>query len=303
MTPLSQTILDTYQVRKSGKDKLRFIELLRSHIPESTVQSGGFPKNHNLIVGNVETAKILLTAHYDTCAWLPVPNFIAPKKPLLSILYSLVMIVPMVIIIYLVNLLLRLLGANFWGMYWISLAVWFGLLALMMFGPANRHTANDNTSGVITLCEIYASLSEAEKAKVALVFFDNEENGLFGSSYFRKQYKKQLEGKLLINFDCVSDGDHLLLAISKAARQDYQAKIAKHFVSNRNKHFMLEKAEKVYYPSDQAGFKQAIAVAALKRIKCIGYYLDRIHTHRDTVFDEENILLLRDCTLSFINEL
>lgn len=303
MTPLSQAIFDDHQVRKSVKDKLAFIELLRGSIPELTVQTGGFPKNRNVIVGNVETAKVLLTAHYDTCAWLPIPNFITPKKPLLSILYSFVLIIPMAAIIYLLNLVLRLLGASFWGMYWISLLIWFGLLALMMVGPANRHTANDNTSGVITLCEIYAALSEAERPKVALVFFDNEETGLFGSSYFRKQYKKQTADKLLINFDCVSDGDHLLLAISKAARKEYHTALRKAFVSAGEKHFLLEKAEKVYYPSDQAGFKKAIAVAALKRNRLLGYYIDRIHTHRDTAFDEENILLLRDRTLSFLKAL
>lgn len=55
---------------------------------------------------------------------------------------------------------------------------------------------------------------------------------------------------------------------------------------------MFEPLEKVYYPSDHAGFHTALAVAALKQKPCIGYYMDRIHTNKDTVFDEANIQLL-----------
>ena len=303
MTSLSQTILEHYQVRKNAKQKLAFIELLRSHMPQLTVQEGGFPKNRNLIIGDLEKAKLVLTAHYDTCARLPVPNFITPKNPLLSVLYSLILIIPMAAIVFILDLLLRALGAEFWFMYWFSLVAWFALLALMMVGPANKHTANDNTSGVITLCEIYEALSETERQQVALVFFDNEENGLIGSSYFRKVYKTQMADKLLINFDCVSDGNHILLAISKAARKDHEAAIAGSFTGTQEKHILLEKAERVYYPSDQAGFKKAVAVAALKRSKLLGYYMDRIHTQKDTIFDERNIHFLRDSVLKLLNTL
>ena len=52
---------------------------------------------------------------------------------------------------------------------------------------------------------------------------------------------------------------------------------------------MLEQLKKIYYPSDQAGFPMAIAVAALKYKKPFGYYMDRIHTVKDTVMDEGNI--------------
>jgi hypothetical protein len=34
----------------------------------------------NIVIGNPDTAKVLYTAHYDTCARLPFPNFITPKN-------------------------------------------------------------------------------------------------------------------------------------------------------------------------------------------------------------------------------
>lgn len=292
MTPLSQTILEHYQVRKTKKQKSAFIDLLRQHFPQLQIQEGSFPRCRNIIIGDVKSAKVVLTAHYDTCAQLPFPNFITPKNPLLSILYSVLLIVPLVAAVFLLNLLLNLVSADYWVHYWISLVTYFGLLLLLVAGPANRHTANDNTSGVITLCELLTVLTEAERSNAAFVFFDHEETGLIGSSFFRSRYKKEMQDKLLINFDCVSDGDHLLVSASKAARAAHGELLKKCFLPEGTKGILFTEAEKTYYPSDQIGFKKSVAVAALKHNRFLGYYMDRIHTAKDTVMDKENIKLL-----------
>jgi len=302
MTALSQLILDRYQVRKTKKQKNEFISLLKEHFSELQVQEGGFPKNRNLILGDVESAQILLTAHYDTCAVLPFPNFITPKNIFLSILYSLVIVIPIFALNYLVQYILGFITDSFIVHYIALLVVMFGALSLLMAGPANKHTANDNTSGVITLCEIIAAMTPEERRKVAVVFFDNEENGLLGSAYFRKRYKKIMSNKLLINFDCVSDGDNILVAVSKDARKTLGDKLANCFQSDLEKQVRMEDAEKVYYPSDQAGFKQSVAIAALKHNRFLGYYMDRIHTNKDTVFDEYNINFLTRATIRLIQE-
>ena len=52
-----------------------------------------------------------------------------------------------------------------------------------------------------------------------------------------------------------------------------------------------------FYPSDNKAFKKGVGVCALKKKKIIGYYMDRIHTNKDTVFEEENVGLLRDGAL------
>ena len=98
-----------------------------------------------------------------------------------------------------------------------------------------------------------------------------------------------MKDKLLINLDCVSDGDNFLLAVNKEARKHYYVQIKHAFTSGDKKQVLLDKAERVYYPSDQANFPMSIAVAALKRKKIFGYYMDRIHTSRDIIFDESNI--------------
>ncbi|MGN0967644.1 MAG: hypothetical protein ACI4O3_00115, partial [Oscillospiraceae bacterium] len=47
-----------------------------------------------------------------------------------------------------------------------------------------------------------------------------------------------------------------------------------------------------FYPSDQKVFPRGVGVAALHK-SWFGYWLGRIHTNRDTLFQAENIELLR----------
>ena len=299
MTELSHIIFEKYQVRKSKNQKTEFIELLERYMPVK-VQTGGLLKSRNIIVGDVEKADVVFTAHYDTCAVMPFPNFITPKNMVFYIAYSVLICVPIFAVMAVFNALLNFVTADFWIHYVLSLAVFAGIFYLLMAGPANKHTANDNTSGVITLCEIYSKLTEQQKQKVALVFFDFEELGLVGSSLFKKEYKKAMENKLLINFDCVSDGDNILFSVSKTAQKEYMEKVATAFEAE-DKTIMVEKGEKVFYPSDQVQFKCNVAVAALKHKKIIGYYMDRIHTPKDTVFYERNIELLSDGAVKFVD--
>jgi len=303
MTQLSQVILRDFQIRKTKKQKDRFIALLREHIPELRVESAGFPKSRNLIIGDPENAKILLGAHYDTCARLPFPNFITPKRPLISIIYSVLIAIPAILLGMVFSILLGLFVKDFWIAYFLTLLVYGAIIWLMLSGPANKNNANDNTSGVITLLEIYDRLSPEDRKKVAFLFFDNEEKGVIGSGQFRRKHKKLIKDTLLINFDCVSDGDHLLFGISKKANAKYHVNLAQAYTSTEEKHVILDRMNRVYYPSDQAGFPLAVAVAALNYKKFPGYYMGRIHTKRDTVFDERNIAYLAERTAKFVKNL
>ena len=209
MTLLSEKILADWQVRKTKKQKTAFIEFMQSQIPGLRVEQGGFGNNRNLVLGDVKTAKVIVGAHYDTCARLPFPNFMPPKNIPLYLGYSLLICIPFGIFAGLLNFLLSFVIHDFLILYWATFLPAMALMFyLFMGGKPNPHTANDNTSGVITLCELIAAMSEEQKAQTAFVFFDNEENGLLGSSFFRKLHKKDgLGKKLMLNFDCVSDGE------------------------------------------------------------------------------------------------
>lgn len=287
MTTLSNEILKNYQVRKTKKQKEAFISLLKSYHPDLQIQEGGLIKSRNLIIGNVERSDIILSAHYDTCSQLPFPNFITPKNPVFYLLYAVAILIPVFLLMLVFSIVLQQISDNFWINYFANLVLYFGVCSLMLAGPPNKHNANDNTSGVITVLEIYNQLTTEEKQKVSIVLFDNEESGLLGSRVFKKKYKSQMNSKLLINYDCVSDGDYILFAASKSVRKNWNPE--KYFIPSDGKIPLNEKLEQVLYPSDQQGFPNTIAVAALKKAKIIGYYMNRIHTSKDTVFDITNI--------------
>ena len=302
MTELSSNILKNWQVRKHRKQKTAFIEFLRTQLPGLRVEKSIFGRN--LVLGDVDSAKLLLTAHYDTCARLPFPNFITPKNVFLYIGYQLLITIPVLLLYF--ALQCALLCCE---LVWDVPIFQFGtilLLFLVLFlfcGPiANPHTANDNTSGVITLCEIWASMTEEERQKVCIVFFDNEENGLLGSMAFAHRHKKaHLNSKPVLNFDCVSDGDHILFAARKAAEKRFGKTLREAFPSTEDK--TAEVTSKAIFPSDQAQFPLGVGICALKYRKGIGLYMNRIHTAKDTVFEEENIQFLTKGTLRLIQKM
>ena len=190
MTDFSREVRETFEVRKSKKEKeafrARLVQVLEQHGYQVQVEKHKtLWKSHNVVAGDPETAKLLLTAHYDTCAVLPFPNFITPRNLFWYLVYQLVITFAFFAVVFAVTF-----GVTFGLMVLTDGAVGpgFGSLAgysVLLFGlwwmfdgKANRHTANDNTSGVVTLLEIALSVPEELRNGVCFVWFDNEERGL-----------------------------------------------------------------------------------------------------------------------------
>lgn len=296
----SNQIRNEFQVRKTAAQKSLFrswvSDTLTAHGYNVHIETGGsLIKSSNVIVGDPERAKVVFTAHYDTCPVLPFPNFITPQNLLLYLLYQILIVVPMFVFAIGAELLLLILWDE--APMWIAMLVVYLVLGFFLWwmfaGPANKHTMNDNTSGVVTLMEIARSLPEERRNDVAFVFFDNEEKGLLGSTFFKKKHGTQTKNTLVFNFDCVSDGDYIHFYPNKALKKDAQLSelIYNSFATDNTKCVEVIKGFG-YYPSDQKSFIRGIGVAALHKGP-VGYWLGRIHTKRDTVFDERNIELLR----------
>jgi Zn-dependent M28 family amino/carboxypeptidase len=137
---------------------------------------------------------------------------------------------------------------------------------------------------------------------VAFVFFDLEEMGLFGSAGFAAKHREVTKNTLLINFDCISDGDTILLMPNRKTQKRWGDAITTAYPAADGKTVSICSSSRVFYPSDQASFPYAIGVAAFRR-SSLGLYLGRIHTPRDTVLDETNLSLLRGGTLTLIDRL
>ncbi len=301
MTETTREIFESHQVRKTKKQRAAFrawlMEKAEAMGYSVREESGSFGVR-NVVVGDPDTARVVFGAHYDTCARLPFPNFITPKNFSIYLLYQLAisvvfMILPAVVLGFGVGLAMAALGVSAWEGFpsVISLIMYAWLLVflvLMLFGPANRHTANDNTSGVTTLLDTMAAMPEAQRARVAFVFFDLEEAGLFGSSAFAKAHKTVKKDTLLVNFDCVSDGEHILVAMNKGAR-GYSERLKKAFEAALPEGMTVLVTDKAFYPSDQKNFRAGVGVATLRRGRGGLLYMSRIHTPRDTVYREENV--------------
>ena len=297
-------ILTAHPVRKNKTQKERFRQEVQDYLQtlgySTNVESGSFGSK-NLVIGDPDRAKYLVTAHYDTCARMFVPNLITPCNALLFILYQifvcLLLIVPTLAVGALVGYLLH---SFFVGYFLWMVLLWTGI-ALMLVGPANSSNVNDNTSGVVTVLEIAKSLPENYRKDVCFVLFDLEEAGLIGSASYRKKHKKASESQMVLNLDCVGEGDEIYLFPTSKLKKNQKklADLEKITGNFGRKTVTVRKQGFSIYPSDQAHFPYGVGICALNRGK-LGLYLSKIHTPKDTVLDETNVNSLRAAIITMI---
>lgn len=300
---------EEFGVRRRNEEKKDFRDFVLSEAEKmgisAKVETTGDGKNENVIVGDPEGAKVVLTAHYDTPATSLFPNIMIPRNIPLFFAYQMLPVAFMLAVALSVSYLV--------GMVWLSderaymltfLALYYGLYFLMFRGPSNPKNHNDNTSGVATLLEIMKGLSEEKRGRVAFIFFDNEEKGKKGSKAYFTDHKAEMEKKLLINFDCVGSGDTVVfIAREEAEKRAEYAALKACFAPKDG--YTTE-----FYPmrgsesnSDYKNFPQGIGCMACKRTKGGLLYTPAIHTPKDTVARDENIEYIARGTLSFIGSL
>ena len=138
---IRKELFGRFEVRKTVKQKAAFAEwacdTARALGYDVQVErSGKWFDTRNIVIGDLSKARVLITAHYDTCARLPFGNTYTPECWPIIVFTQFVL--PVIL--------------------YIALCIWLGfipgnvlsvvIVLLMLFGPANPHTANDNTSGV-----------------------------------------------------------------------------------------------------------------------------------------------------------
>ena len=302
-TPMD--ILVQFPIRKSKAQKQAFRDAVQAYAQSLgypvTVEKGGMGV-HNLLIGDPQTASFLITAHYDTCARMLLPNLVTPCNALLFWCYQILIVLSLFLATFLITGTVCLLFGITEFASPVALVIYWLLLLLMMVGPANRSNVNDNTSGVVTLLEIARSLPEMHRNKVCFVLFDLEEAGLLGSSAYRKKHKSETDRQTIINLDCVGDGDHILLFPTKPLKKDRKklAPIYKCCGFFGDKSILVRDKGFGFYPSDQMAFPYGIGVGAFHVKKNVGHFYSRIHTPRDTVLDQTNVNLLRAAIATLI---
>ena len=298
-------VLTQFPIRKSRKQKAAFRDSVRSY-----AESLGYPVNieagsfgaKNVIIGDPDTAKYLVTAHYDTPAGMIFPNLMTPCNFWTFMGYQIIVTAVIMGAALLPGFLLILLGmpSEFAPIVWAVCA--YLVLGLMMFGPANKSNANDNTSGVVTVLATAAAMPEQWKDRVCFVLFDLEEAGLFGSASYAQTHKKQVKNQTILNCDCVGDGDELMLFPNGKIKKDKLQMEALRGIcdSEGGKSLAIREKGFAIFPSDQMNFPKGVGIAAFRRSKWAGLYSDKIHTKKDTVLDEQNVSFLRDKLIELI---
>ena len=296
-------------IRRKDEEKEKFLEFLSeeskkmglSYVAETT--SDG--KNKNFVVGDVEGAKVVFTAHYDTPARSIFPNIMIPRNLPLFFSYQFLPVILMLLVSLPISYLVGMVWLQDSRAYMLTfLALYYVLYFLMFRGPSNPKNYNDNTSGVATLLEIMRGLSDEEKDKVAFIFFDNEEKGKKGSKAYFKDHESLMKDKLLINFDCVGNGETVVFIAKDEAEKREEYKALKASFAPKGE-YTTE-----FYPmrgsesnSDYKSFPLGIGCMACKRSKRGLLYTPAIHTAKDTVAKEENIEYIKSCALKFIGEI
>ena len=297
MITIPMDVLLLYPVRKNKKQKAAFQEDVQSYVQSlgyTCKTEKGSMGARNLVIGDPKSAKYLVTAHYDTPPQLPFPNFITPCNFGIYLLYQFAIVAVFVVAAIVPGAILGVLLGNSEIGSIVSMVIYWGLLIMLIAGPANKNNANDNTSGVVTVLETARNLPVEYRDKVCFVLFDLEEAGLIGSSSYRKLHKKESNQQIVLNCDCVGDGNELVLFPTKKLKKDAammhtllqaESKTEKKTVCVHQKGFS-------FYPSDQMNFPYGVGIAAFRRKKVIGIYCDKIHTRKDTILEEENVIIL-----------
>ena len=298
-------ILEEFPVRRTKDQKTSFIEAVTVYATKQ-----GYPVSieegkrglRNIVIGDPSSAKYLVTAHYDTPASIGLPNLIAPNNPIAFFGLQFMLVAILLLAAFAVGFVTYWTTANEDVAFLAGYAVYMVILFLMLFGPANPNNANDNTSGVVTVLEILTSLPETARNHACFVLFDLEEAGLVGSAAYRKQHKQITENQIVLNLDCVGDGDVIQMTPVKKAREDESLLNSLSSVCGRfgNKQLTLRSKGFYHGSSDHKNFPKGVAIMALQYKKGIGLYCGKIHTKRDTVLDRTNINVLRAALVSVI---
>ena len=314
-------ILHQFPVRKTKAQKEAFRNAVQEYVKsigyECTVERRNL-SCQNVLFGDPEKARYLVTAHYDTCARLPIQNLLIPCSLPGFLGYQLLIVAVMMLFALLLacsealllSLICTIAGDSFLESLVLAFAAIVPVLTpinlipvviLFTVGPANKNNVNDNTSGVVTLLEIMRTMPENQRDKVCFVLFDQEEAGLIGSSFYRSQHRKASDSQIVLNLDCVGDGDHIRMFPTKKLKKDRKKLTSLYKACGYfgKKNVLVHEKGFGIYPSDQMHFPYGVGICALKKSK-FGLYVGKIHTSKDTVLDETNVNILRAARTSFI---
>ena len=300
-------IYDNYPIRRSPLEKEAFRNYVLSEVDGSNrpVRIETRKKHNNIVIGNIATAKVIFTAHYDTPASSLIPNVMLPKNKRLRIISHSALPTILSVLSYIVGFVL---ANDITNVLLIKILLWIfigaGLFGLTFFCMTscfkNKHNKNDNTSGVAAVLSLAQNCSSND---VAFVLFDNEEKGLLGAKAFKATHNEILIDKLIINFDCVGVGNNVLFVVKEGAkRHTLYRNLVENMKSNDDYIVKFYPFGEAVSNSDYKVFDCGIGVITCKKKNGI-FYTAKIHTNKDSEAHAKNIDFLLTNMVCFVNKI
>lgn len=294
-----EQINEQFPIRRSKEQKAAFRKWAMGQMAQMgyrpRVEESDNGKHHNIIAGSPDTAKITITAHYDTPACIGLPNLMIPRNWPVYFLYQALIISILLLIAFGGGMLLATVTGMPELFRFGLLGVYIIEMMIMLHGPANKHNVNDNTSGVTALLQTMEKIPPEHRQKVAFILFDNEEKGCRGSKAYAKEHLQVQHTRLIVNLDCVGVGEHFLLGVPALAKNMEEYELLERVLAaqpGRTVHFFS--AVTTRGNSDFRSFKCGVGISAYRQVSGVGFYTGDIHTWRDTEADQENLDFISD---------
>lgn len=296
---------EKFPVRRSEQEKSAFRDFLTAYAKEKgvcvTTETTSDGKNQNVVIGNPDKAQVLLSAHYDTPARAIFPNMMIPRNKPLFFLFQFLPVIVMLAIALPVSYLVGITWLQDTRVYFLTfLALYYAMFFLFFRGGSNPKNYNDNTSGVATLLSILEKLDKTTLQSVCFLFFDNEEKGKKGSKAYIADHPT-LKDKLLINFDCVANGEHIVFIAKEGAEHSpAYARLQAVFANTQGYDVAFYPMKGSESNSDYKNFPCGVGCMACKQSKKGVLYTPYIHTPKDVVASKENVEFLAQTMTAFL---
>ena len=219
MNEFAERIERDFPVRRKEKEKVDFRTWLVYTLKElgyspklesgtSALSAGG--NVTNVVVGDIEKAKIVLAAHYDSGVREVLPPLICPTRPATYMLYEALIPLLALAVSFLISF-----GVTFaLNMPNMTLPLFLLLLVVGLFypkyGKSETNNKNANTSGVVALLEVAKALTPRYRGEVCFLFLDGGTQGGKGAKRLIHAHP-ELKKKSVVVLDCVGEGDELLI--------------------------------------------------------------------------------------------
>ncbi len=300
MTKFSRHIFERCSARRTPRQRAdfrrRMTELFYdAGYPVSEERFGLLLHRVNFIVGDPDSADLLVTTRFSNKPSLLLPNLKIPKHRFLHGSYRFFLCLVLGFLALAAEDLYFQLTQSFSGSLLVFFLIVLAVLLFRFFGPTLSRHANDNASGVIAAIETLRTLSpqELEARGIAFVFFDDPPLLPRGARAFSRRHP-DCDDALVIHLDSMGRGDHFLFACSRALRED--AELCEAMIgaieNHPHKSNTVSVAERCVLPAAARVFEKFVCVSSYSRglFGTLTSFRDR--TFLDRSLDPDNLELI-----------